>query len=141
MVTKMLAGGRADTTERILVESLCDRFIGQQIELFGCFAGKEEKQLCSFAFICETVNLASFAMSSIALEKVTEFLSQQIKKCAKPAFYSEEVQGAYFELLFSLMDKSFQVFASKAGLEFLAIVANSPLLLKFERNLRQLILS
>ncbi len=33
------------------------------------------------------------------------------------------------------------MFASKAGLEFLAIVANSPLLQKFDRNLRQLILS
>ena len=107
LVTKMLAGGMSDTTERIYVESLCDRFIGQQMELFAFFAGKEEKQLCSFAFICETVNLASFAMSAQALEKVTEFLSQQIKRCSKPAFHSEDVQGAYFELLFSLMDKSF----------------------------------
>jgi hypothetical protein len=28
LVTKMLAGGMSDTTERIYVESLCDRFIG-----------------------------------------------------------------------------------------------------------------
>jgi len=39
LVTKMLAGGMSDTTSRIYVEALCDRFIGLQIELFSLFAG------------------------------------------------------------------------------------------------------
>ena len=85
------------------------------MELFACFAGNEEKQLCCFAFICETINLTSYTFETEVFERVTEFLAQHIKRCAKPSYYSEEVQTAYFELLFSLMDKSFQVLASSAG--------------------------
>jgi hypothetical protein len=140
LITKLIKGPQ-DAAESILVDSVCEKFILSLMELYPLLANNEEKQLCCFAFFCETLNLTSYRLNQDTNLKVSDFMSQQIKKCSKPALYSEEVQAAYFELLFSLMDKSLQVLASNAGLDFLIAVSTVPTLSRFDKNLRQLILS
>lgn len=97
----------------------------------------QDGQMCVFAFICEVTHFALEESASDSITtKLNDFFIACIQKIARPSCYSEEIQTAYIELIFGLLNKSIPFLKSTAGSEFVYTIAIVPTLAKHDKSLR-----
>ena len=123
-----------DPSKQIFISKMKEQFLEQMIQIYSKLNDNQDAQMCVFAFICEVTHLALDESASDSITaKLNDFFIPCIKKIARPTCYSEEIQTAYIDLIFGLLNKSIPFLKSTAGSDFVITIAIVPTLSKHDK--------
>ena len=123
-----------DPSKQIFISKMKEQFLEQMIQIYFKLNDNQDAQMCVFAFICEVTHLALDESASDSITaKLNDFFIPCIKKIARPTCYSEEIQTAYIDLIFGLLNKSIPFLKSTAGSDFVITIAIVPTLSKHDK--------